>query len=295
MPIIPLEKQRAEVEAYAWRVIRELFAGIGWGLLGFFLTPLVVCPPFVDWLRSSAIGEVSPAHDLLTGTLRSYWGVVLVLGVGAVIQVRLIVMTVIRFVRNRPEETRLGNQLEDEFISLTHLSGYVPDRQRAELKKLLDQYNAAATGRAGGLFIHIALAVVVLAWYGLILFGDSVPPVPIAPQVHIPAVLAELERVESSQLETAEVWIHSKTSAAYLPGPWKGGYRNFVRKYHIVGTAPGDQWIDILVPDAMGFTPNPDRPLREGQSIPWNLENAQRYRVSYTPDFHLAVEITPIY
>ena len=37
------------------------------------------------------MGNVSPAHDLLTGYLRSYWGVVLVCGVGAVLQVRLIV------------------------------------------------------------------------------------------------------------------------------------------------------------------------------------------------------------
>ena len=69
------------------------------------------------------MGNVSPTHDLLTGYLRSYWGVVLVCGVGAALQVRLIVRTVLRFFWNRPEEKQLGERLEDEFISLTYLSG----------------------------------------------------------------------------------------------------------------------------------------------------------------------------
>ena len=83
-----MEKQQAEVESYSWRVVRELLAGIGWGLLGFLLVPLAVCPPFVDWLRTSAMGDASPAHDLLTGSLRAYWGVVLVYSVGAALQDR---------------------------------------------------------------------------------------------------------------------------------------------------------------------------------------------------------------
>ncbi len=150
-----------------------MLAGIGWGLLGFFLVPLAIFPPFVDWLRSSALGDVSPAHDLLTGCLRSYWGVVLVFGIGTVILIRLIITAVIRFFRNRPEGKELGDRLEREFYSLTYLSGPGPDRRRKEVKKLLDQFNAAAIGRVGDLFGSIALAVVVLAWYHLILFGDA--------------------------------------------------------------------------------------------------------------------------
>ena len=99
------------------------------------------------------MGNISPAHDLLTGYLRSYWGVVLVFGVGAALQVRLIVRTVVRFFRNRPEEKQLGERLEDEFIALTYLSGPGPDRRRQEVKKQLDQYSAVATGRFMELFI----------------------------------------------------------------------------------------------------------------------------------------------
>ena len=41
-----MKTHQGEVDAYAWRVIRELLAGIGWGLLGFFLVPLAIFPPF---------------------------------------------------------------------------------------------------------------------------------------------------------------------------------------------------------------------------------------------------------
>ena len=99
----------------------------------------MIFPPFVNWLCSSALGEVSPAHDLLTGYLRSYWGVVLIFGAGAVLQVRLVVRMVIRFFRNHPEEKELEERLENELISLTYLSGPGPDRRRKELKKLLER------------------------------------------------------------------------------------------------------------------------------------------------------------
>ena len=289
-----MEKQQAEVESYSWRVVRELLAGIGWGLLGFLLVPLAVCPPFVDWLRTSAMGDASPAHDLLTGSLRAYWGVVLVYSVGAALQVRLIVRTVLRFFRNRPEEKKLEDQLEDEFISLTYLSGPGPDRRRKELKKQLDQYSAVATGRFMELFILIPLAVMVLAWYGTILFVDTPSSAPIAPQAHIPELLAELEQVESGQLETAEVWVHPRVDAGRLPGAWGGSYRSLVRNYHVMGFDTGGGWVEVLVPNAMEFSLDMERPYRESLSIPWNLEHAQRYRVSYTTNFHLVVEITPI-
>lgn len=248
----------------------------------------------MDWLRTSALGEVSPAHDLLTGYLHSYWGVVLVFGVGAVIQVRLIVMTILRFFRDRPEEKQLEERLEDEFTSLTYLSGPGPDRRRRELKKQLDQVSAAAAGRFIGLLILIALPAMVLVLYGTILFTGGAASSPIAPQVHIPELRAELDRLEAGQLERAEVWVHPRVEAGHLPGMWGSGYQSLTVRCHIVGTAPGDQWIEILVPTAMDFTPSAERPFRESQSIPWNLEHAQRYEVFYTPGFHLADKITPV-
>lgn len=277
-----------------WRLARQLLSGIGCGLLGFFLLPLAICSPFIDWLCSSAMGEISPAHDLLTGYLRSYWGVVLIFGIGAVLQVRLIVKAVIRFFQNRPEEKALEERLEDEFISFTYLSGFGPDRRRAELKKQLDQLSAVAIGRFMGLFIQIVLAVMVLILYGTILFTDAPPPAPIAPHIHIPQLQAELEQVENGPLKTAEVWVHPKAETAHLPGMWGNGYRSLVRNYHVVGFDTGGKWVEVFVPEAMGFLLDMEHPYRESQSIFWNLEHARRYRVSYTTNFHLVTEIAPV-
>ena len=219
---------------------------------------------------------------------------VLVLGVGAVIQVRLIVMIVIRFFRSCPEGKELGKTLNDEYLSLTCLSGPGPDRRREELKKLLDQFNAADVGRLMSPFILIALSVMVLALYGLLLFGSTPGSSSLAPQVSIPRLQRELEQVDSGQLESAEVWIQPKVYAGSIPDMWGSGYKNLTVRCRVLNTAPGSKWIDILVPVAMEFSPSTERPFRESQSIPWNLEHAQRYQVRDTSNFHLAVEITPI-
>lgn len=287
-------KETPSADQLGWRLVREMLAGIGWGLLGFFLVPLAICPPFVNWLCSSALGAVSPAHDLLTGYLRSYWAVVLIFGVGAVIQVRLILMAVLRFSRNRPEEKKLEEQLKDEFISLAYLSGPGPDRRREGLKKQLDQLNAIAAGRFMELFILVALAVMVLVWYGTVLFTDAPSPAPIAPQVHIPALQAELEQVESGRLETAEAWVHPRVDAGRLPGMWGSDYHSLVRNYHVFILETGGAWVEVFVPDAMGFSLDMERPFREGQSIAWNLEHARRYHISYTSELRLVVEIKPV-
>ena len=219
---------------------------------------------------------------------------VLVLGAGAVIQVRLIVMAVLRFFRNRPEVKKLEERLEDEFVSLTYLSGPSPDRRRAELKKQLDQVSAAAVGRFMGLFIQIALAVMVLLLYGMILFTDAPSPAPLAPQVHIPELQAELEQVETGRLETAEVWVHPRAEAGRLPGMWGNGYRSLVRNYHVIRVHTGGERLEVFVPEAMGFSLDMQHPFRESQSILWNLGHARRYRVSYTSKLHLVTELVPI-
>ena len=163
-----------------------------------------------------------------------------------------------------------------------------------ELKKLLDQVSAVAVGRFMGLLILIALPVMVLAWYGTILFVDTPSSAPIAPQAHIPELLAELEQVESGQLETAEVWVHPRVDAGRLPGAWGSSYRSLVRSYHVVGFDTGGQWVEVFVPDAMGFSLDMERPYRESQTILWNLGHARRYHISYTTNFHLITEITPV-
>ena len=106
--------------------------------------------------------------------------------------------------------------------------------------------------------------------------------------------MAELEQVEGGQLETAEVWVHPRVDAGRLPGAWGSSYRSLVRNYHVVGFDTGGQWVEVFVPDTMGFSLDMERPYRESQSILWNLGHARRYHISYTTNFHLVTEITPV-
>ena len=54
------------------------------------------------------------------------------------------------------------------------------------------------------------------------------------------------------------------------------------------------KWVDLRFPDTLGFALVPDSFCVAGQTWGWNWANVQRYRVSYTSNFHLVTEITPI-
>ena len=95
-------------------------------------------------------------------------------------------------------------------------------------------------------------------------------------------------------METAEVWVHPRVDAGRLPGAWGSSYRSLVRNYHVVGFDTGGEWVEVFVPDAMGFSLDMERPYRESQTILWNLGHARRYHISYTTNFHLITEITPV-
>ena len=54
------------------------------------------------------------------------------------------------------------------------------------------------------------------------------------------------------------------------------------------------EWVTLRFPDALDFTPVSDSFCVVGQTWGWNWANVQRYQVSYTTNFHLVTEITPI-
>ena len=105
----------------------------------------------------------------------------------------------------------------------------------------------------------------------------------------------DLAQIESNFLVEAEVWISPKARPANLPGPYSGSLTaQPITRYGIIGDDTGGQWLQVYVPNAMGFSLDQDRLYNENLSIQWNQENARRYRVRYTSNFHLVAEITPI-
>ena len=105
----------------------------------------------------------------------------------------------------------------------------------------------------------------------------------------------DLAQIESNFLVEAEVWISPKARPANLPGPYSGSLTaQPITRYGIIGDDTGGQWLQVYVPNAMGFSLDQDRLYNENLSIQWNQENARRYRVRYTSNFCLVAEITPV-
>ena len=104
----------------------------------------------------------------------------------------------------------------------------------------------------------------------------------------------DLAQIESNFLVEAEVWISPKARPANLPGPYSGSLTaQPITRYGIIGDDTGGQWLQVYVPNAMGFSLDQDRLYNENLSIQWNQENARRYRVRYTSNFRLVVSAEP--
>lgn len=105
----------------------------------------------------------------------------------------------------------------------------------------------------------------------------------------------DLAQIETNFLVQTEVWISPKAWPAHLPGPYSGSLTaQPTTRYGIIGDDTGGKWVQVYVPNVMDFSLDQDRLYDENQSIQWNSEHARRYQVSYTSNFHLVVEITPI-
>jgi len=105
---------------------------------------------------------------------------------------------------------------------------------------------------------------------------------------------ADLSQIEADFLVDVEVWISPKARPARLPGPYSEPLTEPVTRYGIISGGTGCKWVQIYVPNAMGFSLDQDRLYDENQSIQWNWDHARRYRVRYTSNFHLAAEIAPV-
>ena len=53
-------------------------------------------------------------------------------------------------------------------------------------------------------------------------------------------------------------------------------------------------WEDFYIPENLDFRPDPETLYKESQSISWNEEHAQKYRLRFTDHFRLVVSVEPV-
>ena len=269
------------------RANRHMFAMLLAMFVFLFLMLALISPQFTGWLWQSAAGEVSPAHDLLTGYLPWYWLLLILNGGGFGASALLLVVYLIWAIRNWARGSRVWR---DEVIPrLAEIDSW----DRASLKEVeysrgqVMAYGSRYHSAALSYFLCAFLCFLIALGSGGMLHDEHVFSLPFQAR-------ADLAQVEAGALETTEGWISPQSRPGGLPGPYGSGQPRLITRRGIVGEDTGYEWVIVRIPDALNFSPDPDRPFDETRPAAWNLEHARRYRVSYTSNFHLVVEITPI-
>lgn len=251
-----------------------------------FLMIALLSAQFTGWLWQSATGELPPAHGLLTGYLRWYW-LLLICSAGSFgASAVLLAVYLTRAIQNLVRGRRVWR--DEVMPRLAEIDSW----DRANLKEVeysrgqVMAYGSRYHSAALSYFVCAALCFLIVLGSGGMLMCERVSSLPFQAR-------ADLAQIESGALEASEVWISPQSRPGGLPGPYGSGQPQLITRRLILGEDTGYEWVLIRVPNALNFSPDPDRPLVEGQTILWNLEHAQRYRVSYTTNFHLVVDITP--
>lgn len=104
---------------------------------------------------------------------------------------------------------------------------------------------------------------------------------------------ADLEQVNTGNLQEVTVWLSPKASSGKLPGPYTEGQPEPVTIYGGIGEDTGGRWMHFYVPDCLHFSLDQDALYHENESIQWNEQHAQRYRLLVTENFRLAVFVEP--
>ena len=135
---------------------------------------------------------------------------------------------------------------------------------------------------SGLLLIVVALCLHGIGW--LMVISEDVPGL-------MTKAGEDIAQLESGQLEQATVWLNPKHERARLPGPYGDGQPEPVTEYHGISFQTDGRWVDFLVPDALGFSLDPDAMYSEEHSIDWNEQHARQYRIAYTSNLRIAVSI----
>lgn len=153
---------------------------------------------------------------------------------------------------------------------------------------------ARRIGRRGQLAAiggFLAIMVILCTGGELVLFGALIA-IEELPQ-HVAQATEDIQSIEKDQLETAVCFVSPKSHPYRLPGPYTEGLPEPLVRYGVIGEDTQGEWIDLLVPNGLGFALEAGRLYDEDRSIGWNEENAQQYLVRYTVNLHIVVEITP--
>lgn len=103
---------------------------------------------------------------------------------------------------------------------------------------------------------------------------------------------ADIRQIEGETLEHMTLLLDEDSTSDHMPGAPSNDLT--LHRRGALGRDTGYEWITLRIPDALEFTPVPDSFVTPGQTYGWNWEHIQRYQVSYTSNFHLVTEITPI-
>ncbi|MCI8870609.1 MAG: hypothetical protein HFF39_08735 [Lawsonibacter sp.] len=281
---------------------RPVFAA-GIGLTAPILMLLwAISPSVTSWLwtlpaRQAGAGEALPARLLLEGYLLWYLVLLAVLAVGLALGIGLSLLLIVlgvRFLRRNGSLSAMAAALpppefpewdgeEDSAPPLSQEEQW-RDEMRARLEVQKRKNIHAAMGR-------IAAGV----WAMLIVPGLLIACAGTEDILSLPGLArADLEEIEAGQTQTLTVWISPKSRPARLPGPYTAGQKSLSTRYGIIGWDTGGAWVMVYVPDGMDFSLTGTRLYQEDKNQAWNMENAQRFSVSFTSRLKVVTEITPV-
>lgn len=105
---------------------------------------------------------------------------------------------------------------------------------------------------------------------------------------------ADLAQIKNGQLQEVTVWLSPKIHKSHLPGPYTKGQPEPVMDYGGISDDTNGRWVHFYVPDCLGFSLDQNALFDENESIEWNEEYAQKYRLCYTSNFNLVVSAEPV-
>lgn len=117
----------------------------------------------------------------------------------------------------------------------------------------------------------------------------------------IPAMIVDINPLEQYQKYMEDVAAIEEGNLKTLDGQIEKGYERDgfakhgqdypvpFRRYRTYD--PDSGWISVYVPDFLDFTADSEHPYKESQSVEWNEDHAATYRMTYTPNFHLATSM----